>query len=282
MSSTSDSRVGTNDRDPYDAEPIRSDPWATGPSHTGTQDEPTEFVPDQRDSEHDGHLYASDTYAEPETEVLHPDGHKDADTDADKDVDRDAVAEAPASDVKDVKDSKDAKHEPEVETVALPPAEPVAVVEPVEDRPGEVTAVPIDRHDTGADDNYSHDEPADFAPVAPAVDEPVVDEPVDEPAGEPSGELKPGDVPVVPVAGFFTADAVQGLRDRWREAQLGFVDDPRQAVDDVKSLVSEAVDQFTSALSAQRDELDASGEDTEQYRVAVQRYRAFFDRLLGL
>jgi hypothetical protein len=51
----------------------------------------------------------------------------------------------------------------------------------------------------------------------------------------------------------------------------------------VKALVSEAVDQFTAALSAQRDDLDAAaGEDTEQYRVAVQRYRTFFDRLLDL
>jgi hypothetical protein len=320
MRPTSDARDDTEDRDPYDAEPVRTDPWASGPGHL-PQDEPTErYVPEQRDSAHDsghdGHLYASDTYAEPETEVLTGQEHAkdepaavgvahvdadDAEAKADdaeakageaevkagdaREAAEEAKAEAHAhdtdeahTDAADTADEYDTadnhpadevgwdhtgpagRHEPEVETVALPPAEPVAVVEPVSDRPGDLTAVPVEK---------PADEPTD------TVEEPA--------AGEPAGDLKPGDVPVTPVAGFLTADAAQGLRDRWREAQLGFVDDPRQAVDDVKALVSEAVDQFTAALSAQRDDLDAAaGEDTEQYRVAVQRYRTFFDRLLDL
>ena len=312
MRPTSDARDDTEDRDPYDAEPVRSDPWASGPGHL-PQDEPTErYVPEQRDADHDGHLYASDTYAEPETEVLTGQDHAkdepaavgvahvdadDADAKADeaevkaedaRETAEEAKAEAHATDTDDVTDTAEnhpddevgwdheptARHEPEVETVALPPAEPVAVVEPVSDRPGDLAAVPVERP---AD---TYDEPVD------TVEEPTdtVEEPADEhTAEEPAGELKPGDVPVTPIAGFLTADAAQGLRDRWREAQFGFVDDPRQAVDDVKALVSEAVDQFTAALSAQRDELDAAaGEDTEQYRVAVQRYRTFFDRLLDL
>ncbi|GAA0897491.1 hypothetical protein [Virgisporangium aurantiacum] len=332
MRPTSDARDDTEDRDPYDAEPVRSDPWASGPGHL-TQDEPTErYVPEQRDADHDsghdGHLYASDTYAEPETEVLTGQEHAkdgfhdnaaeptavgvahvdkdDADTDAadtdaadtdaaDKDADAKAdEAEAKADDARetaeeakaeahaDATDEADAHepaenhpddevgwdHEPEVETVALPPAATVAVVEPVTDRPGDLTAVPVEH----ADDGYHENATEGFHENA--------EEPADE---EPAGDLKPGDVPVAPVAGFLTADAAQGLRDRWREAQFGFVDDPRKAVEDVKALVSEAVDQFTAALSAQRDDLDAAaGEDTEQYRVAVQRYRTFFDRLLDL
>lgn len=304
MRPTSDARDDTEDRDPYDAEPVRTDPWASGPGHL-PQDEPTErYVPEQRDSAHDsghdGHLYASDTYAEPETEVLTGQEHAkdepaavgvahvdadDAEAKADeaevkaedaRETAEEAKAEAhtahadTATDTDDRTDTDDeptARHEPEVETVALPPAEPVAVVEPVSDRPGDLTAVPVDK---------PADEPTD------TVEEPA--DTAEEPAAEePATELRPGDVPVAPLAGFLTADAAQGLRDRWREAQLGFVDDPRQAVDDVKALVSEAVDQFTAALSAQRDDLDAAaGEDTEQYRVAVQRYRTFFDRLLDL
>jgi hypothetical protein len=347
MSSTSDSRVDTGDRDPYDAEPVRNDPWATGPAHS-TQDDQTErFVPGQRDADHDGHpdrdghdghLYASDTYAEPETTVLpgatahdaqgkgvtstqpadpdatvvvSPEGHlqsvhspaghhddeptavgvahvgtdRSDDTDrdhkhadhadhaehgdhgdhhdkADRAADRADEAKAEAEEVKAEAeearaDGSHTRHEHEVETVALPPAEPVAIVEPVEDRPGDFAAVPV------------------------AV-------PVEDRAGttghgaDTSTDMKPGDVPVEPVTGFFSADAAQGLRDRWREAQLGFIDDPRKTVDDVKALVGEAVDQFTAAVSAQRDQLEAAGDDTEQYRVAVQRYRSFFDRLLGL
>jgi hypothetical protein len=309
MRPTSDARDETEDRDHYNAETARSDPWAGGPGHLN-QDEPTErYVPEQRDSDHDGHLYASDTYAEPETEVLTGQersaderaaderagdeptavgvAHVDADAKADeaeakadeaRETAEEARAEAHATDTVDDTDTDTdrddepvGRHEPEVETVALPPAAPVVVVEPVGDRPGDLAAVPVERP-TDADEEPVAEEHAHEEREEHAHD-----------AVEETGELKPGDVPVAPVAGFLTADAAQGLRDRWREAQLGFVDDPRQAVEDVKALVSEAVDQFTSALSAQRDDLDAAaGEDTEQYRVAVQRYRTFFDRLLDL
>ncbi len=297
MRPTSESDRDARTDDSHDADPsadsVRADPWASGPGQLTHDDQTERFVPEQRDggydAGHDGHLYASDTYAEPETTVL-PDGsdhqahgkgvtstepadpdatavgvaHVDTDDApsaqhaADKADEARAEAEEARAEAEEAKveadetkpHDPDSRYEPEVETVALPPAEPVAIVEPVGDRPGDFTAVPVE--EAGA-------------------------------AEETPTELKPGDVPVAPVAGFFAADAAQGLRDRWRDAQLGFVDDPRQAVEDVKALVSEAVDQFTAAVSAQRDDLDtAAGEDTEQYRVAVQRYRSFFDRLLGL
>jgi hypothetical protein len=359
MSSTSDSRVDTSDRDPYDAEPVRSDPWASGPGHLSQDENETErFVPEQRDGDHDGHLYASDTYAEPETEVLADERGKDASAqthadeptavgvahvDSDGKVDGsdestavvthpdettddtstadDAAAKADQSEAEaeeeaeaDAEDARadaeearthsgadydearvgetaaheptadtepESQPEPVVQTVPLPAAEQVAVVEPVADRPADgehVAVVPV------ATERFGGPTVAEPVTAEPGVaeSEDLVAVPVAA-ADEPAGDLKPGDVPVAPVAGFLTADAAQGLRDRWREAQLGFVDDPRKAVDDVKALVTEAVDQFTSALSAQRDELDAAaGEDTEQYRVAVRRYRAFFDRLLDL
>jgi hypothetical protein len=114
------------------------------------------------------------------------------------------------------------------------------------------------------------------APAADADHDGVTD-------ATPATELKPGDVPVAAVTPFLAVEVVTDLRQRWREAQLGFVDDPRQVVDDVRNLVNEAVDVFTAALSAQRAELDTTpGDDTEQYRMAVRRYRSFFDRLLNL
>jgi hypothetical protein len=129
------------------------------------------------------------------------------------------------------------------------------------------------------------DEPAvtaDEAPVVAAADEPST---VEERADEPT-ELKPGDVPVTPVAGLWTTDSAQGFRDRWRDAQLRFVDDPRGVAEDLKALVGEAVDAFTSAISHQHSDLNnwstADGGDTEQYRVVVQRYREFFERLLSI
>jgi hypothetical protein len=108
-------------------------------------------------------------------------------------------------------------------------------------------------------------------------------ETADETPTEAATELKPGDVPVAAVTPFLGTDAIDDLRQRWREAQLGFVDDPRQASEDVRALVGEAIDKVVAALQSQRDEIGASsGSDTEQYRVTVQRSRAFFDRLLNL
>jgi hypothetical protein len=85
------------------------------------------------------------------------------------------------------------------------------------------------------------------------------------------------------VAVFLADEAVQDLRQRWRDAQLGFVDDPRQAAEDVRSLVNEAIDKVVASLESQRNELGAATDaDTEQYRVTVRRCREFFDRLLSL
>jgi hypothetical protein len=137
--------------------------------------------------------------------------------------------------------------------------------------------------------------PVDTAPVDRADDEPahVVAVPADrdestEPTAEPArdgaaAELKPGDVPVEPVPAFLADQTAQDLRQRWREAQLGFVDDPQKAAEDVRNLVNEAIDAITAALSSQRDTLGAAdGGDTEHYRVTVRRCRALFDRLLNL
>jgi hypothetical protein len=157
---------------------------------------------------------------------------------------------------------------------------------------------PVDTH---RDDDMStthDDEPAALEEPTqhePALDEPVVDEPVvDEPTAgardaeatspaEPT-DLKPGDVPAAAVTAIWTEDSAQDLRDRWREAQLRFVDDPQGAADDTRNLVTEAVEALTAALASHREQLNSwpDNSDTEQYRVIVQRYRTFFERLLTL
>ncbi|SCG44437.1 hypothetical protein [Micromonospora halophytica] len=86
-------------------------------------------------------------------------------------------------------------------------------------------------------------------------------------------------------ATLFEAEAAQGFRDRWREVQLRFVDDPRAAVGEAQSLVEEAIQALSAALTAQKRQLgswqDAGSADTEQLRVAVRQYRDFLDRVLG-
>ncbi|TDB78623.1 MULTISPECIES: hypothetical protein [unclassified Micromonospora] len=86
-------------------------------------------------------------------------------------------------------------------------------------------------------------------------------------------------------ATLFEADAAQAFRDRWREVQLRFVDDPRAAVGEAQALVEEAIEALSAALSAQKQRIgdwrDAGSADTEQLRVAVRQYRDFLDRVLG-
>lgn len=86
--------------------------------------------------------------------------------------------------------------------------------------------------------------------------------------------------------GFLPDDRMSSLRDRWNDVQAGFVDDPRNAVQQAHGLVTELVDELVQTFTRERTSLEqqwsAGGNaDTEQLRVALQRYRSFFNRLLG-
>jgi hypothetical protein len=72
----------------------------------------------------------------------------------------------------------------------------------------------------------------------------------------------------------------------WEEIQTRFVDDPRQAVEDADALVAGVMQRIAEGFAQARDGLEGQwsrGEDvgTEELRVALQRYRAFFRRLLS-
>jgi hypothetical protein len=86
---------------------------------------------------------------------------------------------------------------------------------------------------------------------------------------------------------LFAADELSGLRSRWDEVQSGFVDDPRESVQKADGLVSDVIDQLTTGFSEVRSRLEerwARGEEasTEDLRLALKRYRAFFERLLAV
>jgi hypothetical protein len=83
---------------------------------------------------------------------------------------------------------------------------------------------------------------------------------------------------------FPTGDA-EGFRSRWTEVQVGFVDEPRTAVEQADSLVAEMMKRLAQVFADERGKLEeqwSRGDDisTEDLRVALQRYRSFFDRLL--
>jgi hypothetical protein len=103
--------------------------------------------------------------------------------------------------------------------------------------------------------------------------------------GSRASEMMPGDAPSEPVTAPVPTDVAQGFRDRWREVQLRFVDDPRGAAAEAQSLAEEAVDALIAALTAQKNDLGGwqatEAADTEQLRVVVRRYRDFLDRTLG-
>lgn len=89
-----------------------------------------------------------------------------------------------------------------------------------------------------------------------------------------------------PVALFDPADG-DGLRARWDAIQTGFVDEPRAAVEQADALVSEVTNRVTQLFAQQRTSLEQQwtrGDDvsTEDLRVALKRYRSFFERLLTL
>jgi|SwirhisoilCB3_FD_contig_31_11289739_length_929_multi_3_in_0_out_0_1 hypothetical protein len=80
---------------------------------------------------------------------------------------------------------------------------------------------------------------------------------------------------------------MEELRGRWSGIQAGFVDDPRKAVQEADALVSSAIKQIEESFRDQRAKLEqrwSKGGDasTEDLRVIVQHYRAFFDRLLSM
>jgi hypothetical protein len=84
---------------------------------------------------------------------------------------------------------------------------------------------------------------------------------------------------------LFADDELQSFRTRWEQVQAGFVDEPRESVQKADGLVSDLVDRLTSGFAETRSGLEDQwnkGEEasTEDLRVALTRYRSFFQRLL--
>jgi hypothetical protein len=91
-----------------------------------------------------------------------------------------------------------------------------------------------------------------------------------------------------PLAALFPPDVANGFRGRWDAIQIGFVDDPRAAVHNADELVAQVLKSLAGSFADQRSDIESRmGQDdgqsnTEEMRVALQRYRSFFQRLLTL
>jgi len=86
---------------------------------------------------------------------------------------------------------------------------------------------------------------------------------------------------------LFPSGELDGLRSRWKEIQTAFVDEPRKAVEQADGLVASAMKRLAEVFAQERSGLEQQWDrgdsvSTEDLRVALQRYRAFFDRLLSV
>jgi hypothetical protein len=98
-------------------------------------------------------------------------------------------------------------------------------------------------------------------------------------------EMRPGDVEAGHIA-FWDDDATRHFRAAWHEVKAEFVDDPERALTRAHDLLTDAVNELTESLLAERDELDPlrgdASPDTESMRMAMRGYREFLDRILAL
>jgi hypothetical protein len=94
-------------------------------------------------------------------------------------------------------------------------------------------------------------------------------------------------VPIAEATPLFPDDELQDLKAHWDKIQTGFVDEPRNAVEEADALVASTMQKLASAFAKERANLEHQWDrgdnvSTEDLRVAFQRYRSFFRRLLSL
>jgi non-ribosomal peptide synthetase component F len=89
------------------------------------------------------------------------------------------------------------------------------------------------------------------------------------------------------LAALFPPHVAAEFRNHWDQVQIGFVDDPRRAVQQADELVAQVMKSLATSFAEQRARLEAGlgkGEEvnTENLRMALRGYRSFFQRLLSL
>ena len=89
------------------------------------------------------------------------------------------------------------------------------------------------------------------------------------------------------IAPLFEKNQAEQFHTLWLEIQSRFVDDPGVSVQQADELVNRIIKNLTTNFAAQRMSLEKQWKNgdkvsTEDLRVALKQYRAFFDRLLSL
>jgi hypothetical protein len=133
-------------------------------------------------------------------------------------------------------------------------------------------------------------------------DRPREDRPKPVLTGRPSGEIAQPNVSAVSsdvgntntearnasdATPLFPGNELDDLRDRWSSVQTTFVDEPRSAVEQADGLVAAAMKRLAEVFADERSKLEQQWDrgdnvSTEDLRLALQRYRSFFQRLLSV
>lgn len=175
--------------------------------------------------------------------------------------------------------------------------------------PGDDAAVPDDSAVVARDDlavlesdRAGHDEPVSFvrAPVTPADLEPAFSVVPDLPSPAPDDDVEdtpgmsdsdagsPSLTPVVAVVASSAAEltvvgSTTPAAGPWSEIQARFVDDPHASIELAAGLVDDRITALATAVRNRQESLRSAwqGPDagTEEMRLALQHYRAFWHRL---
>ncbi|MFC3448787.1 hypothetical protein [Amycolatopsis speibonae] len=83
---------------------------------------------------------------------------------------------------------------------------------------------------------------------------------------------------------LFAVTDVERFRDSWQGIQTAFVDDPQRAVKEADELVAVVIQNLATTFADHKKDLESAwsqGEPaTEDLRIALRRYRSFFNQLL--
>jgi hypothetical protein len=101
------------------------------------------------------------------------------------------------------------------------------------------------------------------------------------PSLETSGKVDGHLTPLLP------EDETHSFQSRWSSIQTEFVDEPRGSLEKADRLVAELMKRLAEVFADERSSLERHwdrGEQTstEDLRLALQRYRSFFQRLLSI
>jgi hypothetical protein len=108
-----------------------------------------------------------------------------------------------------------------------------------------------------------------------------MDATADEPRLQPLASEEGNALPM------FAVDEAAGFRTQWEAIQTGFVDEPRKAVEEADALVAQVIKRLSEVFADERTNLEHQWDrgdqsSTEDLRLALRKYRSFFDRLLTM